>query len=90
MEWLLIFLQHKDQHLTIKLTAFKQKTLILNNFNFCLKLLTEFKWDLCVGHIQSLSEIYFSKKKKVLYKNKYNHRAHAIVIKNLFGKVHPD
>lgn len=64
MDQLFISSQHKDQHLTVKLTAFKQKVLILNNFNFCLKLFTEFKWDLCVGHIQSLSEIYFSKKKK--------------------------
>lgn len=64
MEQLLIFSQYKDQHLTIKLTAFKQKVLILNKTTFSFKLFTDFKWELCVGHIQSLSEIYFSKKKR--------------------------
>lgn len=68
MEQLLIFSQYKDQHPTIKLTAFKQKVLILNKNTFSFKLFTEFKWGLCVGHIQSLSEIYFSKKKSSVKK----------------------
>lgn len=68
MEQLLIFSQYKDQHLTIKLTTFKQKALILKKSTFSLKLFTEFKWDLCVGHIQSLSEMYFSKKKSSVQK----------------------
>jgi len=60
MEQLFSFLWYKDQHLTVKLTASKQNVSILNDFPFCLKLFTEFRWDLCSGHNQSLSEHCFS------------------------------
>lgn len=79
MEQLFIFSQYKNQHLTIKLTAFKQKVLILNKAFFAQN---------CSLNSSRICELVIFKAflKFIINRNKYNHRVHAIVIKNLHGK----